>query len=189
MPSKVEEGVSFVASKAKGLANKVGDLWNKGKTTVKNTFVQADKKLQHAIKTLVEYEWIPGGHAFSMAGGGKAGGSHSLKDAYQYVKETGEKVFRGGGSNTNRTIISSEMEEKLLYGQRKAPPKNDFIGGHSPNINNTHPNYAVEEITVNVDGTRSVKFTTQFSDGNLAKIKSSTLFPSTWSNQQIINSV
>ena len=99
VPSKVKEGVSFVASKAKGLANKVGDLWNKGKTTVKNTFVQADKKIQHAIKTLLEYEWIPGGHAFSMAGGGKAGGSHSLKDAYQYMKETGEKVFGSGEKN------------------------------------------------------------------------------------------
>lgn len=81
------------------------------------------------------------------------------------------------------------MEEKILYGQRKVPPKNDFIGGHSPNINNTHPNYAVEEIKVNADGTRNVKFTTQFSDGNLAKTKSSTLFPGTWSDQQIINSI
>ncbi|MBO1580123.1 hypothetical protein [Bacillus sp. XF8] len=84
--SKLQKGVSFVASKTKSLVNKVGDLWNKGKTTVKNVFIQADKEFKHAVKSLLKYEWIPGRHAFSVVGGGKIGGSHSLKDAYQFMK-------------------------------------------------------------------------------------------------------
>ncbi|MGG1652044.1 EndoU domain-containing protein [Paenibacillus sp. NRS-1780] len=64
-----------------------------------------------------------------------------------------------------------------------------IIGGHSPKINNGNPNYAVEEIVVNTDGTRRVKYTTQFPDGNLSKIKTSTLFPNTWSDDAIINAI
>lgn len=29
------------------------------------------------------------------------------------------------------------MEEKILFGQRKNPAKNELIGGHSPDINNS----------------------------------------------------
>ncbi|MBG9491271.1 WXG100 family type VII secretion target, partial [Bacillus thuringiensis] len=36
---KVKEGVNFVASTAKGFADKIGNLWNKGATTVKTTFL------------------------------------------------------------------------------------------------------------------------------------------------------
>ncbi|WP_342547539.1 EndoU domain-containing protein [Paenibacillus sp. FSL P2-0089] len=81
------------------------------------------------------------------------------------------------------------MEKKILDGQRKVPTKNELIGGHSPNINNANPNYAVQEITVNADGTRKVKFTTEYPDGNLSNIKTSTLFPDSWSDSQIINSI
>ncbi|SDY78407.1 hypothetical protein [Bacillus sp. 166amftsu] len=75
--SKLKEGVSVVASKTKSLVDKVRDLWNKGKTAVKNAFVQADKKIQHVIKTLLEYEWIPGeGASISLASGRKGRGVH-----------------------------------------------------------------------------------------------------------------
>lgn len=56
-------------------------------------------------------------------------------------------------------------------------------------MNNTHINYAVENIVVNPDGTRKIKYTTQFPDGNLAKIKMSTLFPEGWSDSKIIDSI
>lgn len=91
-----------------------------------------------------------------------------------------------GGSNT---IITPEMEEKILFGQRKNPAKNELIGGHSPNINNSNPNYAVEVLQANPDGTQKVKFVTQFADGNLSNIKTSTLFPEGWSSDKIINSI
>ena len=34
-----------------------------------------------------------------------------------------------------------------------------------------------------------MKFVTQYSDGNISKIKSSTLFPDDWSNDSIIESI
>ncbi len=88
---------------------------------------------------------------------------------------------------TPKTIISPEMENKILYGERS--DGNKLKGGHSPQINNANPNYAVEVKSENADGTKIVKFTTQFSDGNLANIKTSTLFPENWRNQNIIDSI
>ncbi|WP_434778228.1 EndoU domain-containing protein [Neisseria sp. Ec49-e6-T10] len=87
------------------------------------------------------------------------------------------------------SIITPEMEKKILWGQRKNPNKNDVVGGHSSSINNRHPNYAVEEAQINFDGTKNIKFTTQFSDGNLSRIKSSTLFPDGWTDAEIIDSI
>lgn len=103
-------------------------------------------------------------------------------DAGQQVNEANIK----GGS---KTIITPEMEEKILLGQRKNPAKNELIGGHSPDINNSNPNYAVEVLQTNPDGTQKVKFVTQYADGNLSNIKTSTLFPDSWSNEKIINSI
>jgi len=94
-----------------------------------------------------------------------------------------------GASNAETSIISDETRDKILEGQRKNPNKNELIGGHSPEITNSNLDYAVEDISINADGTRKVKFTTEFSDGNLAKIKTSTLFPDTWSEDKIINSI
>ncbi|BCC05814.1 MULTISPECIES: WXG100 family type VII secretion target [Bacillus cereus group] len=94
---KVTEGVNFVASTAKGFADKIGSLWNKGATTVKTTFLQGNEKIQHAVKTLMEYKWIPGeGKGFAIAGVGNVsgGGQYSLKEAYQYMES---KVVKGTG--------------------------------------------------------------------------------------------
>ena len=95
----IEKGVSFVASKTKSLVDKVGDLWNKGKTKVKNDFIEAGKAFRYGLKKIGEY--VPkfgGGPIPVMEGAGKIprGGKNLLKDAYQYVKETGEKVFGSG---------------------------------------------------------------------------------------------
>ncbi|WP_434777414.1 EndoU domain-containing protein [Neisseria sp. Ec49-e6-T10] len=87
------------------------------------------------------------------------------------------------------SVITPEMEEKILWGQRKNPNRNDIIGGHISKINNTHPNYAVEDIVVNADGTKKIKYTTQFPDGDLARIKNSTVFPESWSDTKIIDSI
>ncbi|MGG0824916.1 RHS repeat-associated core domain-containing protein, partial [Paenibacillus turicensis] len=87
------------------------------------------------------------------------------------------------------TLVTDEMKEKILFGQRKDPARNEIIGGHSGSITNYHPNYAVEDVSINADGTKKVKFTTQFSDGNLAKLKTSTLFPEAWSDSKIIDSI
>lgn len=107
---KVTEGVNFVASTAKGFADKIGNLWNKGATTVKTTFLQGNEKIQHAVKTLMEYKWIPGeGKGFAIAGVGKVsgGGQYSLKEAYQYmeskvVKGTGDVGDKASGANIKK---------------------------------------------------------------------------------------
>ena len=44
-------------------------------------------------------------------------------------------------------------------------------------------------ISVNSDGTRNAKLLTQFSDGNVSNIKSSTLFPEHWTPSQSIGAV
>ncbi|WP_261888126.1 EndoU domain-containing protein [Vibrio rhizosphaerae] len=91
------------------------------------------------------------------------------------------------------TVISPEMESKILYGQRatnsKGNPTNRLIGAHSGNISDETPNFAVETISINSDGTRNVKLITQFDDGNVSKIKNSTLFPESWSDGEILSAV
>lgn len=42
---------------------------------------------------------------------------------------------------------------------------------------------------MNADGTRNVKLLTQFDDGNVSRIKTSTLFPESWTNEQVINAI
>jgi filamentous hemagglutinin len=96
-------------------------------------------------------------------------------------------------ANKLQTIITPQVETKILYGERvsnaSGDPTNRVVGAHSGDISNDLPNYAVENLSVNADGTRNVKLITQFDDGNVSKIKSSTLFPNTWTNQQIIDAV
>ncbi|WP_141540984.1 WXG100 family type VII secretion target [Bacillus wiedmannii] len=114
---KVKEGVNFVASTAKGFADKIGSLWNKGATTVKTTFLQGNEKIQHAVKTLLEYKWIPGeGKGFAMAGVGKVsgGGQYSLKEAYQYMES---KVVKGTGeATTKKKSVPDWLKERWEAG-------------------------------------------------------------------------
>lgn len=92
-----------------------------------------------------------------------------------------------------QTVITSEVEQKILWGQRvtntNGTTTNRIIGAHSGEINNANPGYAVEVLETYPDGTRSVKLVTQFDDGNLSKIKASTLFPEGWTQQQVLDSV
>lgn len=81
------------------------------------------------------------------------------------------------------------MEKKILEGQRKSPVKNEVIGGHSSQINNSNDLFAVEELSVNADGTRNIKFVKDLQDGNISKIKRSTVFPEAWSDSKIIESI
>ena len=87
------------------------------------------------------------------------------------------------------TQISPVMEKKILEGQRKSPVKNEVIGGHSPQINNSNDLFAVEELSVNADGTRNIKFVKDLQDGSISKIKKSTVFPDSWSDSKIIDTI
>ena len=91
------------------------------------------------------------------------------------------------------TYVSPEMQEKILWGMRQlradGTPSNGLIGAHSGEIGNYLPDYAVEVLRNNADGTSSVKLVKQFDDGNVSRIKSSTLFPSTWSEADVLGAI
>lgn len=82
--------------------------------------------------------------------------------------------------------VTPDMESKILYGARKSPNKNQLIGAHSPNVKN-NPNFEVEVLNVNPDGTQNVKLIKGYPDGSVSKIKSSTLFPDSWPDEKITN--
>ncbi|WP_242251942.1 WXG100 family type VII secretion target [Bacillus cereus group sp. BfR-BA-01379] len=126
---KVKEGVNFVASTAKGFADKIGSLWNKGATTVKTTFLQGNEKIQHAVKTLLEYKWIPGlGKAYVMPGVGMVReiGQHSLKDAYQYMES---KVVKGTVGANNFKF--GDNAKNHLKNVENISTKKGVSGGHN----------------------------------------------------------
>ncbi|MFD3216738.1 WXG100 family type VII secretion target [Bacillus sp. BR_7a] len=134
---KVKEGVNFVASTAKGFADKIGSLWNKGATTVKTTVLQGNEKIQHAVKTLLEYKWIPGeGKGFAMAGVGNVsgGGQYSLKEAYQYmeskvVKGTGDVGDKASGANIKKSDDFSGPLENGPYIKNGKPRGRPQLSG------------------------------------------------------------
>ena len=96
-------------------------------------------------------------------------------------------VVPQGNVISSQTNISDEMARKILYGQQKASNSNKVIGGHSPKINNSNPNYATQTVRTNSDGTASVDFVKQLDNGEISNIKNSTLFPQTWSDKDIID--
>jgi hypothetical protein len=84
------------------------------------------------------------------------------------------------------------MREKILYGERVPNPNspgglsNKLIGAHSPRIKN-RPDFDVQVISNNADGTTTVKLVKEFPDGSISKIKKSTLAPDSWSDDKIID--
>ena len=100
-----------------------------------------------------------------------------------------ENVVEGGVETSTKTNISSEMQQKILEGQRKSPTKNEVIGGHSSTINNENTNFAVEVLSENPDGTKNIQFTKDLLDGDISKLKKSTIFPDSWSESKIIDSI
>ena len=80
------------------------------------------------------------------------------------------------------------MENKILEGERVGS-SNRIKGGHSPKINDANPKYSVEVQQTFPDGTKKIKFITEFPDGNVSKIKTSTIFPDNWSDAKIIDSI
>lgn len=90
-------------------------------------------------------------------------------------------------SSNQNTIITSDMEEKILEGKRIFPDRNEIIGGHSNVISNEK--FVVEVIAKNSDGTKVIKYIKDFGDGSISKIKKSTIFPDSWSETEIISAI
>ncbi|MDM5154718.1 EndoU domain-containing protein [Bacillus sp. DX1.1] len=205
MPSKVKEGVSFLASKAKGLGNKVGDLWNKGKTKVKNDFIEIDTAFKRAVKTLREFEWIPdGGSSFAMEGVGaiSGGGKNLLKDAYQFMKETGEKVVGKGTGEAAKSVIekkewleSLKNTENFKQGTKENALNHIFDGEilKNGNANGFHyegmPN-SNGKVVGNIDPPSEFgAYRANIEVSGVPKNPKSTFFPREWTPQQVIDAI
>jgi len=91
------------------------------------------------------------------------------------------------------TVITPEMERKILWGQQKinklGNPSNDIIGAHGGGITNKHPDFAVQTLRVNADGSRDVKLVKQLPNGNASRMKTRSLFPEHWTDAQSIQAV
>lgn len=110
-------------------------------------------------------------------------------EAVRAEKSMQSGLGSGAMGKANQSYLSPDMEQKILGGER-IPGKNGIRGGHSPNvINDSNPNYAVEVLRENSDGTKFVQFYHQFPDGTLAKLKKSTVFPDSWKDETIISSI
>lgn len=87
-------------------------------------------------------------------------------------------------------IITPDMKVKILYGELKAGTNRDIIGGHSPSIMFATDYKILEPLVQNPDGTMKIKFRKYLPpDWRESKTKSSTVFPSTWSDEKIIESI
>ena len=98
---------------------------------------------------------------------------------------------RSGESVQGAIRIAPETAEKILYGARVPNPNSPggwshaLVGAHSPRIKN-HPDFVYDVLSQNADGTTTVRLIQRFPDGQLSKIKKSTLAPETWSDEKII---
>ncbi|WP_252243955.1 MULTISPECIES: hypothetical protein [unclassified Clostridium] len=70
--------------------------------------------------------------------------ANKTKNTVNTIEELNRlKNIKGAGKAEASTKISTEMENKILEGRRKATTKNQVIGGHSYNINNNNDIFAV----------------------------------------------
>ncbi|WP_241752510.1 CdiA family toxin C-terminal domain-containing protein, partial [Bacillus thuringiensis] len=92
-------------------------------------FLQGNEKIQHAVKKLLEYKWIPGeGKGFAIAGVGKVsgGGQYSLKEAYQYMES---KVVKGTVGANNFKF--GDNAKNHLKNVENISTKKGVSGGHN----------------------------------------------------------
>ena len=158
-------------------------LADKGLDKLKN--VAKTGKTADNVADIAEGAAKGAGNAAEDAGKAGKGLEGAAKGAESVAEDAG-KVVEGGSKTTK---ISPEMEKKILEGQRKSPTKNEVIGGHSSQIDNGNDLFAVEVLSENADGTKNIKFIKDFQDGNISKIKKSTIFPDLWSESKIIASI
>ena len=84
-----------------------------------------------------------------------------------------------------KPTVSKQMREKILNGEPKPKNPKEIRGGHSAKIR-SDPEYQVQEISKNPDGTSVVKYKKRLSDGSMSKPKKSTLAPESWNDEKII---
>lgn len=88
--------------------------------------------------------------------------------------------------------LPSDKQQKILYGERvpneKSPggTSNRVVGGHSAGIKNS-PDFVIDVVQKNTDGTTVVKFRKKFPNGQMSKPKKSTLAPDDWPDQKVLD--
>ena len=173
-------------------------IWEDIKTTadinkIKDFILNPDMSLDDAAK------WSQSAiNTVGLIGGARAfvKGRFPVTEKVEVINECSippeiEEVNTGGDGvgKAGKSYLSPEMEQKILEGYR-FPGKNKIKGGHSPNVIKNDSNYyAVEVISENPDGTKYIGYYRQFSDGKISTYKKSTIFPESWSDEKIINSV
>ena len=156
----------------------------------------------HRLYSETRQAWLPAGHLHAgellRTATGQVTVQHiealpGIRRVYNIEVETEHCFFAGAGEvlshNTQPCVVSLAMEQKILMGEQ-IPGTREIRGGHSAEISNSAPNYAVQEPPIpNPNGTRNVKFLTELPGGGLSKIKKSTLFPTSWTDAQVISSI
>jgi len=152
--SSAKKGASEAAAKVAGAVTSTASAAKKTATKVTNKVQSAVKKVSGAVSSATKKV---------------SEGLNQLKSniSSKLNPKSAEVKVDSGSSATK---ISPEMEKKILEGQRKSPIKNEVIGGHSSQINNSKELFAVEEVSVNADGTRNIRFIKDLQDGNISKI-------------------
>lgn len=79
------------------------------------------------------------------------------------------------------------MKQKILKGEPKPSAPREIRGAHSPRII-SDPSFKIESVgPKNADGTRSVRFRKELPDGTMSRPKESTVAPSHWTDDDIVN--
>jgi len=84
--------------------------------------------------------------------------------------------------------LSPEIEQKILYGERRPANSDRIVGAHSPKIK-TSPDFIFASLTNNPDGTTTAfDLIKRFPDGTFSRKKRrSTFAPDSWSDEKIID--
>ena len=123
-------------------------------------------------------------------------GKKTMLNTVKDVAKVGEENYNDNeeskdidfSSMTFTSVISPDMEQKILWAMLKDPSKRELIGGHSPRIVSKQE-YIITQFLMNEDGTADVRFKMKLQDGAVSKTKHSTLFPSTWSDEYVLSAI
>ena len=176
----VGEEVVGTAADLTGIGAPVGVLLNVGGVVSGATAVTSELA---GAATIANAMSMGGDGPSSSSSGGSSGGTPPTTEA-----SSGPSVKADATEQARR--FPPDKVNKVLVGERVPNPaspngmSNEVVGGHSPSIKSL-PNYEVEELAKNADGTTVVKFSKQFPDGKLSKIKKSTLAPNNWTDKMI----
>lgn len=131
-----------------------------------------------------------GGRVMANTAHGGAGGAGGAAPSTGPVAGSGKATGPAAAATVvARSEVTPLMREKILEGIPSPNQPQRIIGAHSGQISDADPRFAVEVMQENADGTRAVKLYKELPDGSVSRLKNSTLFPQTWSDDKVIDAV